>query len=204
MTNKTNPFIAVVLLAMAGCSQGSDSAAMVAELTAGERAASLGVAGYTVSIHGDQSPIVDIELRSRDGADVGRISAFRDNDGRHVKVVRDGRDVEIRMNPTRLSITEAGREVYSLDAATARATHSAQELASTVAPPPQDLTAIIALANAVVSDQGLRQHVASVTGGNVPYAVPDCPWWVSLASCLAAETGVGAVMCAACLASYLL
>ena len=136
---------------------------------------------------------------------IGNIIAYHEvNGGRVFRITLDGAVTELRADAERMSVSRDGIVRYTLDRAQVDASNALSQLEAKATPMTADDTRAVGLAATVASDKALIDYVASVSPGDVPYLVKDCPWWVTLAACVGWETGVGAVMCVACGASYLL
>jgi len=190
-------------LAMSGCAQNNapSSSDPSIEIAASQQVRSrFGIDHYSVQI-GDTAAV---GLRAADGLLIASMTTYRLPDGTAlVRLSGSGSVTDITSNADTLTILRDGVVRYTLDRAAASAATGLADLEATARPVPSDLAPALGLASAVATDPGLMEYLAQVSP-NTAYLVKDCPWWVTLAACVGWETGVGAVMCVACGASYLL
>lgn len=209
-------FIALGALAVSGCAQvedpnpsgqAEDSASTSQSLVAGKEARTrFGVANYEVRLNPDKDGNhVIVDLVSESGTTIGSLVTYRDAmGGTTFRISKDGSITELFMDSSTMMVMRDGIVRYTLDRAAINASGSLAELEASAEPMPEDVVPAVGLAATVTSDQVLIDYVKSISPNDVPYLVKDCPWWVTAAACLGWETGVGAVMCVACGASYLL
>jgi len=190
-------------LAMSGCAQNAapSSSDSFVEIAASQQVRSrFGIDHYSVQT-GDTTVV---GLRAADGMVIASVTTYHLPDGTAlVRVTGSGSITDIASNADALTISRDGTVRYSLDRATANAATGLADLEATARPVPADLAPALGLAAAVATDQALTDYLAQASP-TTAYLVKDCPWWVTLAACVGWETGVGAVMCVACGASYLL
>ena len=192
-----------------GCTQDAGSASTGTpgvNVSASARAkAQFGVDRYVITRDGAADDRLAIELRAADGTHLGDATMYQLPYGRGVvRVSIDGSVTDIVTDAEAMTVARDGVVRYTLDRAQANASTGSAELSATMRPIPEDLTRAVGLAAVVVNDQAVIDYAAATQPAGTAYLITDCPWWVTALACMTFETGVGAIMCAACGLSYLL
>lgn len=192
-----------------GCVQDAGSASTgtpSVNVSASARAkAQFGVDRYVITRDAAADDRLTIELRAADGTHAGDVTMYQLPYQRGVvRVSIDGSVTDIVSDAETMTVTRDGVVRYTLDRAQANASTGPADLDATMRPIPEDLTRAVGLAAVIATDQAVIDYAAETRPAGAAYLLTDCPWWVTLGACLAWETGVGAIMCAACGFSYLI